>query len=159
MFEDVIHFVRSIYREEGFIPLHEPLFIGNEKQYLNECIDSSYVSSVGKFVDKFEEKIADYTGSKFAIATSNGTSALHIALLLSNVSEGSEVITQPLTFIATCNAISYCGAKPIFIDVDRETMGLSPESLMDFLSANTILKKNQCFNKMTGKVIRACWAV
>lgn len=156
MFDDVVDFVRYIYGKEGFIPLHEPLFLGNEKQYLNECVDSTYVSSVGKFVDKFEEKIADYTGSKFAIATSNGTSALHIALLLSNVNESSEVITQPLTFIATCNAISYCGAKPIFIDVDRETMGLSPESLIDFLSANTILKKNQCLNKITGKVIRAC---
>ena len=132
MFDDVIAFVRSIYGKEGNIPLHEPLFIGNEKLYLNECIDSTYVSSVGKFVNQFEEKIAESTGSKFAIATMNGTSALHIALLLSNVNESSEVITQPLTFVATCNAIRYCGANPIFIDVDKETMGLSPDSLSNF---------------------------
>ena len=156
MFDDVIAFVRSIYGKDGIIPLHEPLFIGNEKLYLNECIDSTYVSSVGKFVNQFEEKIAEFTGSKFAIATANGTSALHIALLLSNVNENSEVITQPLTFVATCNAIRYCGANPIFIDVDKETMGLSPDSLSDFLSENTVLRNNQCFNKASGKVIKAC---
>jgi len=156
MFDDVIDFVRSIYGKEGTIPLHEPLFMGNEKLYLNECIDSTYVSSVGKFVNEFEEKIAKYTDSKFAIATTNGTSALHIALLLSNVDEFSEVITQPLTFVATCNAIRYCGASPIFIDVDKDTMGLSPDSLNDFLSENTVLRNNQCLNKVSGKVIKAC---
>ena len=156
MFDDVVEFVRSIYGKEGFIPLHEPLFIGNEKKYLNECIDSTYVSSVGKFVDKFEVKIAEYTGSKYAVATTNGTSALHIAFLLSDVGLGDEVITQPLTFVATCNAISYCGANPIFVDVDRETMGLSPDSLNYFLSENAVIKNNQCFNKTTGKIIKAC---
>jgi len=156
MFDDVVDFVRSIYGKEGVIPLHNPLFIGNEKQYINECIDSTYVSSVGKFVDKFEEKIAEYTGSNYAVATTNGTSALHISLLLSDVSLGDEVITQPLTFIATCNAISYCGANPIFIDVDKETMGLSPDSLNFFLSENAVMKNNQCFNKTTGKIIKAC---
>jgi perosamine synthetase len=114
------------------------------------------VSSVGKFVDKFEEKIAEYTGSKYAIATTNGTSALHISLLLSGVKEGDEIITQPLTFIATCNAISYCGAKPIFVDVDKETMGLSPNALREFLEENTILENNQCVNKTTKKIIKAC---
>ncbi|MBT7480496.1 MAG: aminotransferase DegT, partial [Gammaproteobacteria bacterium] len=108
MFEDVIEFIQETYRTKGFIPLHEPKFAGNEKQYLNECIDSTFVSSVGKFVDEFEEKIANYAGAKYAIATSNGTSALHISLLLSGVENGDEVITQPLTFVATCNAISYC---------------------------------------------------
>jgi len=156
MFDDVVDFVRSIYGKEGDIPLHSPLFIGNEKQYINECIDSTYVSSVGKFVDIFEEKIAEYTGSNFAVATTNGTSALHISLLLSDVSLGDEVITQPLSFIATCNAISYCGANPIFVDVDKETMGLSPNSLNYFLSENAIIKNNQCFNKTTGKIIKAC---
>jgi perosamine synthetase len=156
MFDDVVTFVRSIYGEEGIIPLHKPLFIGNEKNYLNECIESTYVSSVGKFVDKFEEKIAEYTGSNYAVATTNGTSALHIALILSDVNENDEVITQPLTFIATCNAISYCGASPIFIDVDKETMGLSPDSLNHFLSENAVLNNNQCLNKNTGKVIKAC---
>ena len=156
MFDDVIDFVRSIYGKEGVIPLHNPLFIGNEKQYLNECIDSTYVSSVGKFVDKFEKKIAEYTGSNYAVATTNGTSALHIALLLSGVIEDDEVITQPLTFIATCNAISYCGASPIFIDVDKETMGLSPDSLNCFLSEHAVVKNNQCLNKTTGKIIKVC---
>ena len=156
MFDDVVEFVRSIYGKEGVIPLHNPLFIGNEKQYINECIDSTYVSSVGKFVDKFEEKIAEYTGSNYAVATTNGTSALHIAFLLSDVIEDDEVITQPLTFIATCNAISYCGANPIFIDVDKETMGLSPDSLNSFLSEHAVVKNNQCLNKTTGKIIKVC---
>ena len=147
MFDDVVDFVRSIYGKEGVIPLHNPLFIGNEKQYINECIDSTYVSSVGKFVDIFEEKIAEYTGSNFAVATTNGTSALHISLLLSDVSLGDEVITQPLTFIAICNAISYCGANPIFIDVDKETMGLSAHYLNLFLAEHAVIKNNQCFNK------------
>ena len=156
MFDDVITFIRSIYGEEGVIPLHKPLFIGNEKLYLNQCIESTYVSSVGQFVDKFEEKIAEYTGSKYAVATTNGTSALHIAFLLSDVIEDDEVITQPLTFIATCNAISYCGANPIFIDVDKETMGLSPDSLNSFLSEHAVVKNNQCLNKTTGKIIKVC---
>ena len=156
MFDDIVDFVRGIYGKEGLIPLHEPLFIGNEKKYLNECIDSGYVSSIGKFVDKFEEKIAEYTGSKYVVATTNGTAALHIALLISDVNKGDEVITQPLTFVATCNAIRYCGANPIFVDVDRETMGLSPDSLNYFLSENADIKNNQCFNKTTGKIIKAC---
>jgi len=156
MFDDVVDFVRGIYGKEGVIPLHEPLFIGNEKKYINESIDSTYVSSVGKFVNILESRIAEYTGSKFVIATINGTSALHISLLLSNLSQEDEVITQPLTFIATCNAICYCGANPIFIDVDKETMGLSPDSLNLFLSEHAIVKNNRCLNKITGKVIKAC---
>ena len=126
------------------------------KKYLNECIDSTFVSSVGKFVDEFEEKIANYTGSKYAIATSNGTSALHISLLLANVDQNNEVITQPLTFVATCNAISYFGAQPIFIDVDKDTMGLSPTALKYFLEKNTSVKNQQCINNKTGRVIKAC---
>ena len=156
MFEDVINFIQSIYQSKDFIPLHEPLFIGNEKKYLNECIDSTFVSSVGKFVDEFEEKIAKYTGARYAVATSNGTSALHISLLLANVTRNDEVITQPLTFVATCNAISYCGANPVFIDVDKETMGLSPLSLQAYLEKNAYIKNQQCINNKTGKVIKAC---
>ena len=156
MYDDFVNFARTLYNNQGPIPLHEPRFIGNEKKYLNECIDSSYVSSIGKFVNQFEEKIAEYTGAKFAIATTNGTSALHISLLLSGVGQKDEVITQPLTFVATCNAIHYCGADPIFIDVDKETLGLSPESLNIFLSENAIIKNNQCFNKSSGKKIKAC---
>lgn len=153
---DIINFIKSIYGNKNFIPLHEPKFIGNEKKYLNECINSSFVSSVGNFVDKLEESIKNFTGAKFAIATNSGTSALHISLLLAGVDINSEVITQPLTFVATCNAISYCGASPIFLDVDKETMGLSPFALKSFLENNTIIKNQKCYNKKTNKIIKAC---
>ena len=156
MFKDIIDFIQNTYKTKEFIPLHEPKFIGNEKKYLNECIDSTFVSSVGKFVDEFEEKITNYTGAKYAIATSNGVSALHISLLIANVDQNNEVITQPLTFVATCNAISYCGAQPVFVDVDRDTMGLSPSALKYFLENNTTVKNQQCINNKTGKVIKAC---
>ena len=156
MYKEVIAFIQKTYQTTDFIPLHEPKFIGNEKKYLNECIDSTFVSSVGRFVDEFEEKISNYTGVKYAIATSNGTSALHISLLLANVEQNDEVITQPLTFVATCNAISYCGAQPVFIDVDRDTMGLSPSALRYFLENNTTIKNNKCINNVTGKRIGAC---
>ncbi len=156
MFENAIQFIQDTYKTINFIPLHEPRFIGNEKKYLNECIDSTFVSSVGKFVDEFEEKIANYTGAKYAIATSNGTSALHISLLLANVKQNDEVITQSLTFVATCNTINYCGAQPIFVDVDRDTMGLSPSALKDFLKNNASVKNQQCINNKTGRVIKAC---
>ena len=152
----VINFIKSIYKTEKFIPLHEPKFVGNEKKYLKECVDSTFVSSIGKFVDELEEKIAKYTGARYAVATSNGTSALHISLLLADVDKNSEVITQPITFVATCNAISYCNAKPIFIDVDKDTMGLSPSALRYFLENNTTVKNKQCINTKTGKVIKAC---
>ena len=105
---------RKLTKQKFFYKLHEPKFFGNEKKYINECIDSTFVSSVGKYVDIFEKKIAEYTGARYAVATSNGTSALHIALLLANVEQGDEVITQPLTFVATCNAIRYCGGRPYF---------------------------------------------
>jgi len=156
MFENIINFIQETYQTKSFIPLHEPKFVGNEKKYLNECIDSTFVSSVGKFVDGFEENIAEYTGAKYAIATCNGTSALHTSLLLANVNQNNEVITQPQTFVATCNAISYCGAQPVFIDVDKDTMGLSPSALKYFLENNTAVKNKQCINNRTGKVIKAC---
>lgn len=152
----VIDFIRKTFNTQEFIPLHEPRFIGNEKKYLNECIDSTFVSSVGVFVDKFEEEFASFVGSKYAIATVNGTAALHIALLLADVTQEDEVITQALSFVATANAISYTGAKPIFIDVDLDTLGLSPDSLLDFLKQNCELKDKKCINKMTGKIIKAC---
>ncbi len=152
----IINFIKSIYNSDKFIPLHEPRFIGNEKKYIKECIESTFVSSVGKFVDEFEEKIAVYTGAKHAIATTNGTSALHVSLLLADVNQNSEVITQALTFVATCNAISYCNAKPVFIDVDKDTMGLSPFALRAFLKKNTTIKNKQCINNSTQKVIKAC---
>ena len=152
----IINFIKLIYDNVNFIPLHEPKFPGNEKKYLNECIDSTFVSSVGKFVNEFEEKIAKYTGVKYAIATTNGTSALHVSLILADVDKDSEVITQSLTFVATCNAISYCNAKPIFIDVDKDTMGLSPSALKFFLENNTTIINKQCINNKTKKIIKAC---
>lgn len=155
MFEKTVQFIQETYNTKEFLPLHEPVFFGNEKKYLNECIDSTFVSSVGKFVDQFEQTVAEYTGAKYAIATVNGTAALHIALKLVGTNENSEVITQPLTFIATCNAISYCNAKPIFVDVDKDTMGLSPKSLKAFLETETIQKDGICYNKITGKHITA----
>ena len=156
MFENIIEFIQRTYQTKEDIPLHAPIFIGNEKKYLIECIDSTFVSSTGKFVDKLEEKIANYTDAKYVIATSSGTSALHTSLLLAAVGDNNEVITQPITFVATCNAINYCGAHPIFIDVDRETMGLSPASLIRFLEENVIIKNRQCINIKTGRVIKAC---
>jgi aminotransferase in exopolysaccharide biosynthesis len=154
--QKIVDFIQSIYNTKEFLPLHEPRFIGNEKKYLNECIDSTFVSSVGKFVDQFETDFAKKVGSKYAIATVNGTSALHISLILADVCKDDEVITQPLTFIATCNAISYCNAKPIFIDVDLDTMGLSPSSLLDFLELHCEIIDGRCINKTTNKTIKAC---
>jgi len=152
----IIDFIKAIYNKKKFVPLHEPRFLGNEKKYLNECIDSTFVSSAGKFVEELEEKITKYTGAKYAVATVNGTLALHISLILAEVDKDSEVITQPLTFVATCNAISYCNAKPIFVDVDRDTMSLSPSALKSFLEKNTIIKNKKCINKKTKKIIKAC---
>jgi len=156
VYQDIVNFIQETFNTKNFIPLHEPKFIGNEKKYLNDCIDSTFVSSVGKYVDMFEQKFAKMVGSKYAIATVNGTSALHISLLLADVQKGDEVITQPLTFVATCNAINYINAKPIFVDVDLETMGLSPTSLVSFLEDNCYLRENQCINRKTGKTIKAC---
>jgi aminotransferase in exopolysaccharide biosynthesis len=154
--QNLVNFIQNIYNTKDFIPLHEPRFIGNEKKYLNDCIDSTFVSSVGKYVDMFEEKFAKQVGAKYAIATVNGTSALHISLLLCDVQRDDEVITQSLTFVATCNAIDYIGAKPIFIDVDLDTMGLSPSSLKIFLENNCEIRNNSCINKTTKKTIKAC---
>lgn len=151
-----VEFIKKIFKTNDFIPLHEPRFLGNEKKYLNDCIDSTFVSSVGKYVDIFEERFAKYVGSKYAIATSSGTAALHISLILANVQKDDEVITQALTFVATCNAINYCNAKPVFIDVDLDTMGMSPQSLNDFLEKNCEIKEKKCINKTTNKVIKAC---
>lgn len=154
-FQPVVDFVRSIYGDD-FIPLHRPVFEGNEKQYLIDCIDSNFVSSVGVRVTEFEQKVAAFTGTKHAIATVNGTAALHVALQLVDVSRGDEVITQALTFIATCNALSYTGAHAVFVDVDRDTMGMSAEALRCFLTDNVECRAGQAFNKATGRRIAAC---
>ena len=154
---ETIAFIRDLYGEkDAFIPLHAPTFAGNEKKYLEECIDTTFVSSVGKFVDLFEQKVAEYTVAKYAVVCVNGTNALHIALKLSGVEEGDMVITQPLTFIATTNAIVYAGAVPAFVDVDKDTMGLSPTSLERFLQDNTQLRNGACYHKQTGRRIKAC---
>ncbi|MBN1840606.1 MAG: LegC family aminotransferase [Campylobacterales bacterium] len=156
MYKNIVRFIQKTFATNEFIPLHAPLFVGNEKKYLMDCIDSTFVSSVGAYVDRFEKEFAQTVGSRYAIATVNGTAALHVSLVLMGVERDDEVLTQPISFIATCNAISYCGAKPVFVDVDRETLGLSPNSLRAFLEENAYIKENQCFNKTTGKVIRAC---
>jgi len=155
MKESFISFAKNIFGD-SFIPLHRPVFEGNERQYLVDCVDSNFVSSVGEKVIEFENKIAEFTGSKYAIATSNGTAALHAAIHISGVKPGDEVITQALTFIATCNAITYAGAKPIFIDVDLDTMGLSPNSLRKFLEEHAQKTAEGTFNKFSGKKISAC---
>lgn len=150
-----IQFIRKLYGED-FIPLHRPIFNGNEKTYLADCIDSNFVSSAGELVSDFERQVASFTGAQHAIAVVNGTNALQIALLLAGVGEGDEVITQALTFVATCNAISYVGAKPVFVDVDKDTLGMSPGFLRKFLEKHAVRKGGEVFNKYSGKRIRAC---
>ncbi len=156
-FQTVVDRIRQIYNKpEGQIYLHEPVFLGNEKKYLEECIDSTFVSSVGKFVDRFEEMMEEYTGAKKAIVCVNGTNALQVAMQLVGVEREDEVITQALTFVATVNAISYCGAQPVFLDVDKETMGLSPDAVEKWLGNNAIVTEGVCFNKNTKRRIKAC---
>jgi len=138
------------------VPLHRPVFEGNERVYLTDTIDSNFVSSVGARVTEFEERIAEFTGSKRAIATVNGTAALHMALLVAGVRPGDEVLSQALTFVATCNAISYIGARPVFVDVDEDTMGMSPTALRRWLAANTKREGGDTVNRTTGARIAAC---
>lgn len=157
MFEKIVSFIKSLYPTENPVPLHAPRFSGNEKTYLIDCIDTTYVSYVGEYVARFEDEIRRYTGVKYAVAVSSGTAALHVALLLAEVAPGDEVITQPLTFVATANAIAYCGAQPVFVDVERSTLGLNPDKLNDFLKNNGIMKSDgRCYNKTTGRRIAAC---
>ena len=157
MYKSFIKFVQELYGTKETIPLHAPIFDGNEKKYLLETIESSFVSSVGEFVNRFEESIVEYTGAKYAVACVNGTSAMHIALKLAGVESGTEVITQSLTFVATCNAIRYCNAIPTFVDVDQNTLGLSHKSLQDFLEAYTEIRDDgNCWNKTTNRRITAC---
>jgi len=138
------------------VVLHRPIFEGNEKSYLVECIDSNFVSSAGSRVDEFECKVASFTGAKNAIAVVNGTNSLQIALIVAGVREEDEVLTQALTFVATCNAISYIGAAPVFIDVDKDTLGMSPVFLRSFLEEHATQEGNAVFNKSTGKRISSC---
>lgn len=157
MYSDLINFIKSLYPNQNPVPLHAPVFWGNEKEYIINCVDTTFVSYVGKYVTQFEEMTAKYTGAKYAVAVVNGTVALNIVLQIAGVKPGDEVITQPLTFVATANAISHCGAKPIFVDVDKDTMGMSPEKLTDWLSKNTKYNQStkQTINQSTNKVISA----
>lgn len=157
MFNDkIVQIVKSVYPQEGFIPLHEPRFNGNEKKYILDAIDSTFVSSVGAYVDQFEEMMMNITQTQKAVAVVNGTSALQVALRLAGVKSGDEVITQALTFIATTNSILYNGAKPVFIDVDYDTMGLSPQAVSNFLEEFCELRDDGCYNKKTNNKIAAC---
>lgn len=152
---ELLVFVRQLYGGDGTIPLHAPVFAGNEKRYLADCIDTTFVSSVGAYVDRFESMMQDITGARHAVATVNGTAALHMALILAGVRDGDEVVTQPLSFVATCNALAYQRAHPVFVDVDADTLGLSPAALRDFLETHCERVAGQCRNKTTGRRVAA----
>ncbi|MFY0631387.1 MAG: LegC family aminotransferase [Flavobacteriaceae bacterium] len=156
MHKELIDFIRGKFKTEDFIPLHSPIFRGNEKKYLEECIDSTYVSSVGAYVDLFENMMNKITNTKKATAVVNGTAALQVALRLVGVKADDEVITQALTFVATANAIIYNNAHPVFLDVDIDTMGLSPKAVEEFLQEYGELREDGCYNKKTGRKIAAC---
>lgn len=151
----IVEFVRDTYKTDEFIPLHAPTFAGNEKFYVQETIDSTFVSSVGKFVDDFERKIEAFTGSGRAVATVNGTAAGHAALYMAGVERGDLVITQALTFVATCNVLYHMGAKPIFIDVSPVSLGLCPKAVGEYLNEHAELNEKGCYHKVTGQRIKA----
>jgi len=150
--------IRAIYGE-GPVPLHRPVFAGAERRFLVECVDSTFVSSVGPMVGEFEARVAAFTGARFAVATVNGTAALQVALQLAGVEPEQEVITQPLTFVATCNAVRYGGAWPVFVDVDRDTLGLSPTALRAFLERHAARRDDGSYNRTTGRRLAACLPV
>ncbi|WP_375191706.1 LegC family aminotransferase [Marinobacter sp.] len=153
----LVEFVRDHYRTKEFIPLHAPVFGGAEQAYVAETITSTFVSSVGEFVNRFELDVARFTGSEAAVATVNGTAALHVCLKLAGVGEGDLVLTQALTFVATCNAIRYCNGEPVFIDVDRSSFGMSPESLAAWLEQHAMTDaEGNCIERESGKRVGAC---
>lgn len=156
MYRKTISFIKELYGNQEFVPLSVPKFIGNEKKYLDDCIDTTFVSSVGQYVDRFEKDMAAYTGAKRAVVCVSGTNALHMAMMLAGVERDDEVLTQALTFIATCNAIAYIGAHPVFLDVDRSTMGLSPDSVKEWLAKNAEIRNGQCYDKNTNRRVKAC---
>ena len=157
MFKQTVDFIKQQFPSQEFIPLHEPRFIGNEKKYILDCIDSTFVSSVGKYVDDFEKRMCEITGAKYAVATVNGTAALHMGMLIAGVKRNEIVITQPLSFIATCNAIAYIGASHVFVDVDADTMGLSADKLKIYLTENAEKKADGfSYHKTTKQKIGCC---
>lgn len=153
--EQISAFIRQLYQSDDFIPLHAPTFNGNEKRYVSETIDSTFVSSVGRFVDQFEQAIEAFTGCAKAVATVNGTAALHTALYMAGVKQGDLVITQALTFVATCNALYHMGAEPVFCDISKKSLGLCPKAVDQFLSEQAALDAQGCYHKTTGKRIKA----
>jgi len=155
MYNDLAAFVRKWYRTDSFIPLHEPRLGEMDKDYVADAVDSTFVSSVGAYVDRFEKELAGYTGTERAVVTVNGTAALQVAFELAGVEEGCEVITQALTFVATANAVSYTRADPVFLDVDMETIGLSPDALEAFLERYAEKDGDRTFNKESGRRIAA----
>ena len=155
-YKTTIDFIRKLYDNRDVIHLHEPKFDGNEIEYLKNCIESTFVSSIGNYITKFEKKLANFFGVNHVILCVNGTNSIHLSLLLADVNKNDEVLTQALTFIATTNAISYTNAIPVFIDVDKDTMGMSPKSLKLFLSKNTYFKNGKCYNKISNRKISAC---
>ncbi len=155
MFDKFISYVRDIYSSKDEIPLHEPIFIGNEFKYVNETIKSTYVSSIGEYVETFEKLIEKYTSTTKAVATVNGTTALHVALKISGIKTGDLVITQPLTFIATCNALHYVGASPVFVDISDKSLSLCPKALEKYLDKNASVINSKCIHKKTKKQIKA----
>lgn len=157
MYKPTVDLIRSLFPAQERISLHEPRFLGNEKKYLNDCVDSTFVSSVGKYVDDFEKRMAAYSGAKYAVACVNGTAALHIAMVVAGVKRNEIVITQALSFIATCNAIAYIGASHLFIDVDMDTMGLSPAKLKEYLKEHAEKKADGfSYHRTSGQKIAAC---
>jgi len=156
--QKLFDFIKTLYPYD-VVPLHEPMFIGNEKKYLENCVDTTFVSSVGEYVTKFEQMMCDITGAKYAVAVVNGTCGLQIALECSGLEREQEVITQSLTFVGTVNAISHAGGVPVFVDVERETMGMCPEKLSAWLSENTNQMDGRCVNKITGNIIHAIMPV
>ena len=155
-YKKVVSFIKDFYGNQDFVPLSVPKFNGNEKKYLDDCINTTFVSSVGKYVDRFEKDMATYTGAKRAVVCVSGTNALHMAMILVGLERDDEVLTQALTFIATCNAISYIGARPVFLDVDKSTMGLSPDAVEKWLKSNAEMRNGQCYNKNTNRRVKAC---
>lgn len=151
----IVEFIRDTYQTNEFIPLHVPRFDGNEKNYVMETLESTFVSSVGKFVDDFEHKLESYTGTAKAVATVNGTAALHTALYMAGVRQGDLVITQALTFVATCNALHHMGAEPVFVDVSPVSLGLCPKAVDAFLCEHAEVTETGCIHKPTGKRIQA----
>ncbi|MBU1309815.1 MAG: LegC family aminotransferase [Gammaproteobacteria bacterium] len=151
----IIHFVRQLYQTNAAIPLHAPRFVGNEQRYLADTITSTFVSSVGKYVDQFEQQIEHFTGCSKAVATVNGTAALHSALYMAGVQAGDLVITQPLTFVATCNALYHMGAEPVFVDVSATTLSLCPQALLNFLQQQAATDAQGCYLKSNGQRIKA----